>query len=498
MLFAFLLAVCLGPLLSRAQCTASIGLGPTTVCGGQATPSLQATVGGGATGGVWTGWDLPGALDGIMTPDATTGAATFTPHFITQSNTNVTLRWTTTGCTPNVWAEVVITVRDRSRGNILTPQNSVCVGVPTRPLGGIFSGTATGGVWSGYTTFGAGVMTPSDTSGDATFTAVASQAASSFNLAWTTTGGCSPAWITQMNVVVVANTPATATIGASAPTVCPGVATPFLEATYGGSATGGVWSAFGTGVMTPSVSQKNSTFTPTLSQAGSTVNLVWTATGPCGSAQASLAVTVPPAVQSNAGTAFAVPTPGATLAANTPVAGATGAWTVVSGTGVFASPSQPSTTVSGLTLGDNVFRWTVTNQCGSATSTVTVTYSLTATTTTTTTAAATTTPAPLPSSWRLSLFNGNCAGALNTSFVVSALTCHPIPSAGSLRVTATSATTLNASAFADGACSVATYAASFTVGECQTPNGSPFGALFASASTLAVAAALWLVGVALL
>ncbi len=55
------------------------------------------------------------------------------------------------------------------------------------------------------------------------------------------------------------------------------------------------------------------------------------------------------------------PTTGTTLAANTPSIPATGVWTVVSGSGTFADPGSAVTTVSGLGVGNNVFRWTIDN-----------------------------------------------------------------------------------------------------------------------------------------
>lgn len=51
----------------------------------------------------------------------------------------------------------------------------------------------------------------------------------------------------------------------------------------------------------------------------------------------------------------------------------TGTWSLISGTGTIASPNSPSSTVTGLTLGDNVFQWTTTNGTCSANSLVTIT-----------------------------------------------------------------------------------------------------------------------------
>ncbi len=63
----------------------------------------------------------------------------------------------------------------------------------------------------------------------------------------------------------------------------------------------------------------------------------------------------------------------ATLAGNTPVAG-TGAWTLVSGAGTITSPSSPTSGITGLGVGSNVFQWTISNPpCTPSTSTVTIT-----------------------------------------------------------------------------------------------------------------------------
>jgi gliding motility-associated-like protein len=62
-------------------------------------------------------------------------------------------------------------------------------------------------------------------------------------------------------------------------------------------------------------------------------------------------------------------TPSATLAGNTPLAPATGTWTVVTGSGTFANASSPATAVSGMGVGQNIFRWTINNgPCGASTS----------------------------------------------------------------------------------------------------------------------------------
>ncbi|QQR87729.1 MAG: gliding motility-associated C-terminal domain-containing protein [Flavobacteriales bacterium] len=62
------------------------------------------------------------------------------------------------------------------------------------------------------------------------------------------------------------------------------------------------------------------------------------------------------------------------MAANVPVAPATGFWTLISGTGVFTNPGSPNTEVTGMSIGTNVFEWSIANgPCGTTTSQVTVT-----------------------------------------------------------------------------------------------------------------------------
>jgi len=69
-----------------------------------------------------------------------------------------------------------------------------------------------------------------------------------------------------------------------------------------------------------------------------------------------------------------LPTTSTGLQGNAPVFPATGEWTLVSGTGTFADPSNPTTTVSGLSVGTNVFRWTIHNgPCGDTEDEVTIT-----------------------------------------------------------------------------------------------------------------------------
>jgi len=107
--------------------------------------------------------------------------------------------------------------------------------------------------------------------------------------------------------------------------------------------------------------------------------LRWTTTnGVCATSTSDVTITLfePPTV-ANAGSSQnlcgTIATTNATLAANNAAVG-TGAWTVVSGSGTFSNLNDPTATVSGLSYGANVFRWTISNgNCMATTSDVTIT-----------------------------------------------------------------------------------------------------------------------------
>ncbi|HTF03303.1 MAG TPA: gliding motility-associated C-terminal domain-containing protein, partial [Bacteroidia bacterium] len=76
---------------------------------------------------------------------------------------------------------------------------------------------------------------------------------------------------------------------------------------------------------------------------------------------------------SAAGTDQTICSSSATLAGNTAVVG-NGLWTLISGTGTITTPSSPTSGVNGLSVGANVFEWTITNgTCPSSSDQVTIT-----------------------------------------------------------------------------------------------------------------------------
>jgi gliding motility-associated-like protein len=61
----------------------------------------------------------------------------------------------------------------------------------------------------------------------------------------------------------------------------------------------------------------------------------------------------------------------ATLSANTPVIGS-GSWSLISGTGILSDPLNPLSSITGLSIGDNVFEWTITSFCSSNSDRITI------------------------------------------------------------------------------------------------------------------------------
>ncbi|MDN5214093.1 gliding motility-associated C-terminal domain-containing protein [Fulvivirgaceae bacterium BMA12] len=87
-------------------------------------------------------------------------------------------------------------------------------------------------------------------------------------------------------------------------------------------------------------------------------------TGTCPSSSDLVDVNVTILTVSNAGPNQDICTTSTNLAANAVGVDETGTWTVVSGTAVFADANDPATNASGLTVGANVLRWTITDNNG--------------------------------------------------------------------------------------------------------------------------------------
>ncbi len=188
----------------------------------------------------------------------------------------------------------------------------------------------------------------------------------------TDSAGC-PANVSGSATVTVNQPPTTASVGGPQE-ICSGGTTAGLGGNTPTSGTGS-WSIMsgGTGTFNPSAATPNATFTHTGGSGPIVVR--WTISNPpCSDSTANVTITIDqPPTTANAGPDQSVCGSSATLAANTPSIG-TGTWSVVSGSGTFANTHDPTTTVSGLSPGANVLRWTITNgACPASADDVTIT-----------------------------------------------------------------------------------------------------------------------------
>lgn len=140
-----------------------------------------------------------------------------------------------------------------------------------------------------------------------------------------------------------------------------------LQAVAAAAPATGTWTVVNGTATFADASDPNTTVT---GLAPGTNTLQWTVNnGTCGSSSDEVVITLFEAVQVavDAGDdmAYCTPTSDHVMNAVGLIFPATGFWTLVSGTGTIADPSDPSTSVSGLGVGNNVFRWSLVNgPCG--------------------------------------------------------------------------------------------------------------------------------------
>src|SRR5258708_27271298 len=67
---------------------------------------------------------------------------------------------------------------------------------------------------------------------------------------------------------------------------------------------------------------------------------------------------VPTIANAGSNQTLCISSPNTIMSANTSTVG-TGVWTLISGSGTITSPNNPSTTITGLAIGTNIFQWTI-------------------------------------------------------------------------------------------------------------------------------------------
>lgn len=201
------------------------------------------------------------------------------------------------------------------------------------------------------------------------------------NVAGTQAFTALPAGTYTLNIVDNNACPGTATIIITQPSASSVATTGLAQTVCGNSATlAGNVPAVGTGNWVQTVGTSTITTpasaTSTVTGLSAGLNVFqWTITNaPCPSTSSLDSITVgfPPTVAA-AGPNQSLCSSSATFAGNAAIVG-TGQWSLISGSGTITNPSSPTSTVTNLGLGANVFQWTISNlPCAPTTSQVTLT-----------------------------------------------------------------------------------------------------------------------------
>ncbi len=300
------------------------------------------------TGGIWT------VISGAATFQNSSSA---TSNVTGLSNGVNILRWTiTSGTCPSVFDEVSITVQTLPTTSAAGTDQSICSTNATLAANNASVGNGIWTVVNGSGTFANANSASSTVSG---------LTAGVNTFRWTISNGVCPVSSDDV-VITVQTTPATPNAGADQ-SICSSSTN--LSAT---AVSGAVWS-----VVSGSGTFANSSLANTLVTGLSNgLNVFrWTVSGgtcPNATDDVFIAVDQAPTV-SNAGANQSICSTVTLLAANTPLIGS-GVWSVVSGTGSFSNANNPQASVSGLSVGNNVLRWTISNgTCTPSQSTVTIT-----------------------------------------------------------------------------------------------------------------------------
>ncbi|REG88497.1 beta strand repeat-containing protein [Algoriphagus antarcticus] len=175
--------------------TANAGAALAAICQGGTSSAMGGSIGGGATGGTWSG----GA--GIWTNATNPATATYTAGISESGPITLTLT-TSGGSCGTTFVTKTITVNQTPTANAGPDLAAICQGAASAAMGGSVGGGATSGTWSG----GAGIWTNANNPSTATYTAGATESGS-ITLTLTTSGG-SCGTTTATKTIIVNPTPA--------------------------------------------------------------------------------------------------------------------------------------------------------------------------------------------------------------------------------------------------------------------------------------------------
>jgi large repetitive protein len=303
------------------------------ICSGQSATLSGSVVGGSAVTGAWSIVSEPTGGDGALLDETQTANPDGVTFTATVAGT-YTLRLTTNdpgGLCDAVTDDVVITVTAAATVDA-GPAQTICAG-GTVTLAATFSGT-TGILW---TTSGNGSF-DNPASQNAVYTPDATDIVNgTVTLTAETQGPCAQV----QDIVLITIDPAPTVDAGSPATICSS-ASVVLNASFGGSATGLVWTTDGNGTFND-LNDPSATYTPGSDDiTDGTVALTATATGSCAGTFDEVIVTVDPAATVEAGDAQTVCFGSdVTLDATLGGSAATMTW-VSSGDGVFDDATDPN------------------------------------------------------------------------------------------------------------------------------------------------------------
>ena len=302
------------------------------LCSGGTGTLGGSSVSGSATTGAWSIVTQPPGGDGMLSDES----QTINPSLITFSATvagNYTLRLTTddpAGDCPAAVDDVLITVSSVATADA-GPAQTICVG-GTATLSGAFTG-ASGITWSsvGDGSFDDPTLT------NAVYTpGPADISAGSVTLTITTGGPCAPV---SDNVIITIN-PAPTVDAGPAQTVCSSGSI-ILNASFGGSATGLVWSSPGDGSFEDNTDPNSAYSAGPNDVAAGSVTLTATATGSCAGTSDNVTITINPAAIVDAGNAQTICN-GGTVNLDATLSGAATSMTwTTTGDGSFSNINDP-------------------------------------------------------------------------------------------------------------------------------------------------------------
>ncbi|MFD2568564.1 beta strand repeat-containing protein, partial [Pseudotenacibaculum haliotis] len=312
-------------------------------------------------------WSVVSGTATITTPSSPTSGVTGVPL-----NTSATLRWTITNGTCSSTDDVVLTNNAASLTTAAAGTDQSQCNDGSFALAGNIPGAGNTGSWS-VVSGTATITTPSSPTSGVTGV----PAGSSATLRWTITNG-----ITNSTDDVVLTNDELATTAAAGSDINQVSNSSFTLAGNTPVVGTGMWSVVsGTAtITTPSSPTSGVTGVPV----GTSATLRWTITnGTCSSTDdVILTNSSSTLTTSAAGSDQSQCNDGSfTLAGNTPGAGNTGTWSVVSGTATITTPSSPTSGVTGVPAGSSAtLRWTITNGITNSTDDVVLTNDELATT----------------------------------------------------------------------------------------------------------------------